>query len=476
MPKGDDQQRNAKRKRELLQKAAKRKKTKETKAKNKKISVTKVPTNDIKKLQHQLSAYKKELSSAQSQNDKLRQKCKEIKQENYDLKLENKKLRSNTTQTKQENELLKEEYQKQIDDLNAKISEKLELEKWFIKQNISTTNDLKEYIDNITYRYDLVSLLFQVESEKYQDVLANLTGQVKGNSKLQKKLEKQNRQINEFNRVKQGIYNKLAAQKKKNQEIKKQYEQRISLQNATPENLINLLTNRCSVKNFSYYDNLYVLVRKYEKVLDELLHEKQPDDHRYGYIQFARDGYYLHDVNSGEVVHVGVNPHVLTHPNFTDGSAVRCRKNNSNWEIEKFYYLPSKSTRSVKPKHKQKKKAEHVHNDREIVISNLDELSWAMQKKILVVGNKFLSGFLDELKKYCQLQVMDAYEDGMQRIFEAMHKSDYVFLLLGSVPHALTDYTKNTTDLNKDSQKVQIFDAPAKYDGVIRLHYLFVNS
>ncbi|WP_025014572.1 hypothetical protein [Lactobacillus kitasatonis] len=113
---------------------------------------------------------------------------------------------------------------------------------------------------------------------------------------------------------------------------------------------------------------------------------------------------------------------------------------------------------------------------REIMITNLDELKWAIQKKVLVVGNKFSSGFLDELKKYCQVQVMDTYEDGMQQIFRDMHKADYVFLLIGSVPHALTDYTKRTDDLNENSQKVQIFDTPAKYDGVIRLHYLFVNS
>ena len=110
------------------------------------------------------------------------------------------------------------------------------------------------------------------------------------------------------------------------------------------------------------------------------------------------------------------------------------------------------------------------------MITNLDELKWAIQKKVLVVGNKFSSGFLDELKKYCQVQVMDAYEDGMHQIFRDMHKEDYIFLLIGSVSHALTYYTKRTDDLNENSQKVQIFDTPAKYDGVIRLHYLFVNS
>ena len=56
-----------------------------------------------------------------------------------------------------------------------------------------------------------------------------------------------------------------------------------------------------------------------------------------------------------------------------------------------------------------------------------------------------------------------------------MHRADYVFMLVGSVPHAMTVYTKGTNDLNENSDKVQTFDVPAKYDGVIRLHYLYAN-
>lgn len=470
MPK-DDPQRKAKHRRELLQKAAKR-----NSSKHKKTNVTTVSTNEIKKLHQRVSMYEKKLGVAQSQNNKLRQKYKTIKQENYHLKQENKKIRQNNRQAKQDNELLKEKYQKELDELNDKIHHEKELENWFTQKDMSNIEDLKKYVDNITGRYELMSLLFQVQVANNKSLFANLTSQMNDNSKLQNKLAKQNSQIKSFNKEKDGIYKKISRQKKKNQELRELYTQRIHLQKASPDKLINLLTRRCSTKSFSYYDNLEILVRRYEKVLDELLHEQQQNDRRYGYIKFIEGNYLLHDVNSGEDIQVGVSPFLLKNPNFTDGSTVRCRKNNDGWEVEKFYYLPNKVTKSIAYKHKAKKSVEHIHNNREIVISNIDELAWAMQKKILVVGNKFSSGFLDELKKYCKLQVMDAYEDGMQQIFGAMHTADYVFLLIGSVPHAITAYTKNTDDLNEHSQKVQIFDTPAKYDGVIRLHYLFVNS
>ncbi|AEG40261.1 MAG: Hypothetical protein LKU_01191 [Lactobacillus kefiranofaciens] len=36
-------------------------------------------------------------------------------------------------------------------------------------------------------------------------------------------------------------------------------------------------------------------------------------------------------------------------------------------------------------------------------------------------------------------------------------------------------YTRQTSGLDKQSTKVQTFEIPAKYDGVIRLHYLYAN-
>ena len=92
------------------------------------------------------------------------------------------------------------------------------------------------------------------------------------------------------------------------------------------------------------------------------------------------------------------------------------------------------------------------------------------------MGNKYSDGFLREIKRYCDVQTFDAYTEGEKRIFNAMQGADYVFLLIGSIPHAITDYTKEISDLKPGNDKVQIFDIPAKYDGVIRLHYLYANK
>lgn len=66
----------------------------------------------------------------------------------------------------------------------------------------------------------------------------------------------------------------------------------------------------------------------------------------------------------------------------------------------------------------------------------------------MIVGNKYSVGFLNEIKRYCSVETFNGYEDGERRIFDAMHRADYVFMLVGSVPHAMTVYTKGTKDLN----------------------------
>lgn len=470
MPK-DDPQEKAKHRRELLRKAAKRSKDRE-----KQFNTTSIFTNEVKKLRQQISKYEKRVRLVQFENNRLHKKLKAVKQENYYLKKKNKEIRLNNKQAKQDNNLLKEEFQKKFDELNSKNSREEKLNTWLDQNNINDVKELQKYVNNLTDQYELVSLLFQVQAEKNKDLFGNLMDQLQNNRKLQKEIDHQNRQLKVLNKEKEEVYKKISLQKGKNKELKEYINQQIHLQNAMPNSLIDLLINRCSEKNFSCYDNLDNLIRKYQSVLDNLVHQQQNNDYRYGYIKSTDKQWLLHDVNTDNDISVGVNSHLLQSPHLITGATVRCRKTNDSWEVEKLYYLPDKVNKTARTKHKHKKSVEHVHNDREIIITNLNELKWAMQKRILVVGNKFSSGFLDELKKYCHVQVMDAYEDGMQQIFKAMHKSDYVFLLIGSVPHAITDYTKNTDDLNENSQKIQIFDTPAKYDGVIRLHYLFSNS
>ncbi|UNL45803.1 hypothetical protein G8B20_03460 [Lactobacillus amylovorus] len=419
----DDLQKNAKHRRELLRKAIKRNENK----KRDSDKTTPVSANEIKKLRQQLSKYEKRVNSLQSQSKKSLQKCKAIKQENYRLRKENRESRLNTRQAEQESEQLKADFQKKLDALNLKNFREEKINNWLDQHKINDMENLTNYIDHLTDRYELISLLFQVQAEKNKDLFTNLMDQLKKNGKLLKEIDQHNSQIKVLNKEKEEVYKKLSIQKKKNKELKEYIDQRIHLQDATPSSLIDLLTSRCSEKNFFYYDNLDILINKYQRVLDNLVHQRQGNLYRYGYLRVVDGDWLLHDVNTDDDLPVSVNSHLLQDPHLTTGATVRCQKNNLGWEVEKLYYLPNKVNRTVSTKHKQKKNVEHVHNSREIMITNLDELKWAIQKKVLVVGNKFSSGFLDELKKYCQVQVMDAYEDGMQQIFRVCTRQTISF-------------------------------------------------
>ena len=52
----------------------------------------------------------------------------------------------------------------------------------------------------------------------------------------------------------------------------------------------------------------------------------------------------------------------------------------------------------------------------------------------------------------------------------------FVSILIDSVPHAITDYTKTQPSLAPTSRKVQIFRNPRREAGVIRLSYLYSHN
>ena len=80
------------------------------------------------------------------------------------------------------------------------------------------------------------------------------------------------------------------------------------------------------------------------------------------------------------------------------------------------------------------------------------------------------------LKPYVEVKLMDGYEDHPRQIFIAMKAADYVFILIDSVPHAITDYTKTQSDLAPGGRKVQIFRNPQPDAGLARLNYLYATK
>lgn len=463
----------AKRKQELLKQAVKR-------SQNKKPVVQPVAnegtiSNDVKKLRKQLDAYASQIKTLQAQNNKLNQRYKAEKQTNHRLRSDHKGSRSAIKKAQQDIKSLELKQQKLLKEIADKNAEKEELNNWFIKNDIESVKDFQKYAGKLIEQIYLMSMLYQIQAKQSNILAWKLRGQIKANATLQKNTTLNRQEIDSLKREKNTFDKKISQHNKKIQELRTANEVKTHFEDVAPNVMLDLLIERCNEDNFDYYDDVDKLIAKYQTVLNRLLKQRSTD-WRYGYIEFDEGHCYLHDVNRADEIEVYVDPRLFMDPNLASGATVRCHKTDDDlWLVEKIYRSYNGSLKTIVNRKRRQKSTKHMQNDHKIVLTDSDELVWLKDKKVLVVGNKFSSGFIDELKKYCQLKVMDGYEDGLHHIYNTMDTSDYVFLLIGSVPHNITEHTENTEGLQKDSPKVQIFDVPAKYDGVVRLHYLYVN-
>lgn len=475
MPKENNPQEKAKHKRELLEQMAKRNRHKKE---EKKTNTNQVSSSEIKKYKKQIEGYKKQFNTEQNKNTKLRKDNREIKQENYDLKRENKEVKSAKQALLDDSQKREADLQSQIDYLNRKLEGSKDLENWFKTNKLDSPDSIKKQVSDLTQQAELISLLFQVQTENSRHLSGQLEYQNNYAIHQENEIAKQHTLINLLNSEKKSLSNDIIAERVEKKKLQDYIDRQLFLQSSAPDKLINMLMQKLNADNIDRYFNLHELVNKYNQVLDNVNPIVQEAKYRYGYVMFTEDGYSLHDINTGEIVPVEVDAETASRPQFVPGRVIRAYYEGNKWILDRSYFTSNwngkpEQTAPASIKKKPKKQTKSKENEHAITITDPVEISWASGQDVLVIGNKFSSGFIDELKKYCNVTVKDAYEDGLQQIFNAMHSADYVFLLVGSVPHAVTEYMKTCDDLAKGSTKVQVFDTPAKYDGVARLHYLF---
>ncbi len=304
----------------------------------------------------------------------------------------------------------------------------------------------------------------------YKDNLKQFDKLYRENLKLQRTQSQNGRRITD-------LESKLNAERKRRRDLVENVRYRDNVRAASPELMIDLLIDKCSVNNVTSYRRLTTLNQVYDNAMQDFLSFHYHEKYSYGYIETVNDQYILHDINQNQDHPVILPDFILKNTNFYLNIVVRCHLNdNASWEVDRFYRTISfRSTSKSRSINKKKISNKIKESQPTISLTNPEELSWLARKHILIVGNKYSVGFLNEIKRYYSVEAFNGYEDGERRIFDAMHRADYVFMLVGSVPHAMTVYTKGTNDLNENSDKVQTFDVPAKYDGVIRLHYLYAN-
>lgn len=460
-----------KRKRELLKQAVKRNHV----ATQSVATHVSHNTDEVKRLRRENNNLKKKLESANAKNTKLVRSNTSDQQVSYRLKKQNKDLRVALAQEKQNSTLLIKQKQDLLNQLDVDNAKNKQLTDWLTANNIDSFRALKALTDKSVKQVELISLLFQMQVENNRALFRDLMDVKKEKQKLNKRVDAQTTEIKAINHTNGELGREISWQKRKNDDIKNSYERRLVLQSTAPNDLIDLLINQCSARNFILYDNLDKLIAKYDEVLDELLGTNQ-EQYRYGYLKHDDNSMWvLRDVNVNADVPVMISEKLLFDSHLIDGATARVRWFGGQWLVEKIY-KHNNYHRKMPAKRKKNVSAIRAVNDHKIVLTDADELAWLKDKNVLVLGNKFSDGFLRETRKYVNVTVLDAYEDGMHQIFGAMEHADYIFLLIGSVPHAVTEYMKGQPDLAEGSSKVQVFDTPAKYDGVIRLHYLYANA
>lgn len=391
-------------------------------------------------------------------------------------------MRTDKDKFAQKTNEIKSEYiakEKELDEKKAlKNKELAQIEttiNWLKHNKLTPGNDVHKYIEDRTYQINLLAFLFEAVMKKNDQLTEKITEAREEKNNYKNKAKEYKRQIEHLTKLQSKLHGRIKFLVNKNDELNRIQRNKIQLKNTFPQELINILINNCFTENLADYKNLDNLVKYYQSVL-KLTKRK---DYSYGYVERNNAQYLLHDINKNTVYPIIIPDKYRTDSRFDSGIVVRCDLIDDVWVVDHLY-----PTISVKQnEHKNLKKKEknclnstnYVKNQHEIKITNDQELMWLKKLNVVLVGNKYSSGFVSEIKKYCHLKIFDAYEDGEQQIFRAMHTADYVFVLIGSVPHSITVYTKSTKDLGENSNKVQIFDVPAKYDGVIRLHYLYVN-
>lgn len=431
---------------------------------------------EIKKL-------KQKLHLATQNNSRLQREKSDLQKKNRNKQKELRKLRAEKDNFDQKIKDIELEYQEKTENLNQEIKQKNEEIKqlkdetaWIKSEKLTPGDDVREYIENQNFQIELLTVLFEAVMKKNVRLAEQITQVREDRNTYHKQANQYEKEKNHLARLQAKLHGKVKTLTDKNKTLLRLNHSKAQLKNASVQELIQLLIDRCSPETIADYRRLETLVQYYYKVLDSTQQRK----FSYGYIEETNNEFWLHDINKDTVYSVWVPKKLRNDPKYSSGIVVRCRRVNGNWIVDHLY--PSISISSTNPSgnkltsKENKSKINHVENKHKITITNEQEIACLKDLNVVLVGNKYSSGFVNQLKKYCHLTVFDGYEDGEQQIFRAMHSADYVFILIGSVPHSITVYAKGNTDLDENSDKVQIFDVPAKYDGVIRLHYLWENQ
>lgn len=442
-------------------------KEKQPKPRKKKIA----DDREILRLKKEIAELKSEVKKARNEAAAERKKTRSYKKQLRELEAASKK---EIAEISQEAGILSQQAEMQFE-LAAHLHEELINAGW---------DEQRTAAEVLKARMDLISFLL-VQCDKAQEKIYRLK---KNQSKhfemmdrLEEKLKIQERSATTATRQLGKKEEQLKKTIHENEILKKRcskMQQNIrKINSVDPQIAISQLIQQLSVRNFWDFNQLNKLFEMYRRVFEYHAHdtEHQNSDVMYGYLEINEKGQrFFHDINDELRIPVVVQGNFKRRNLLKDGMAVQVfRKKNTPGSVTLGYCYPVMERIRTENKSLKKTKAAPSSASEDFLITNQDVKAWAEEITITVVGGKRTQRFCDELSKYVKkVERIDTYEKGENRTFELIQASSYTFVLTDSVPHSVTDFVKG---YDPTGEKVQSFYLPSKYDGVIRLHYLYWN-
>ncbi|WP_165006141.1 MULTISPECIES: hypothetical protein [unclassified Enterococcus] len=271
---------------------------------------------------------------------------------------------------------------------------------------------------------------------------------------------------------KEHEYEKLLRINQKQRELLSKRRQDFGL--AEPHELISALIQQLDKKHFSAFNQLNKLFNRYQWIFEchaNVLKEQEATIF-YGYLSLDEESNrYFHDINTGKRCPLIVGDGFKRKDLLEEGMAVQVYRKSANDPAYLNYCYPIVERLDHSHHKRSRKKTAADKEPRTDKLTNEKAKQWAERLKVTVIGNRQVKDFSDELKRYVRkIDLIDAYERGEKALFGTIRASDYLFVCIDSVPHAVTDFIKNDEELVR---KTHFFHHPAKSDGVARLNYIY---
>lgn len=428
--------------------------------------------DEIVRLNNQISKLKRELNNCKKEAAIERKKCRIAKSNLKELE---------KASSERINDVLKE-----ADDIRKQARHELEEATQLLEELQAAGWDRdNDSIKELELRNEAILFLIheRIKNSKYVSKVQNREQNI---NKKVRNIEKELSDLKDSKIEYQKIVARKDRQFEKLQKEKDSLQARYNklqksihrLKSTNAQDVIPKLIQQLDSRTFRSFNQLNTLFEKYQWTFK--YNSQKPSDNKsdvlYGFLEVRKgDALYFHDINNEIMLPITVHKGFKRKDLLIDGMAIQVFRKLENPDSVSLGYCYPIVEKTNSSKKNQKEKTE-LRAGKEInhPFANEKVQKWAAEISILVVGNKHVKAFVNQLAKYVKsIEYIDAYEKGEKYTFERIRSVDYSFIMLDSVPHTISTFIKTFDPLEK---KIQIFKLANEEDGLIRLNYLYWNQ